>query len=130
MEAIILGTTRWVKLPNNLGWDKQEGSSPLPPSEWGEEYRPAAEFAVLGEETVDGERCQILAFLVPEQTEPQRRSAAWYLWWVGTESGRVRQETMASRFHYMHHLYFDFDAPLTIGPPPVAASPVAATPVR
>lgn len=130
MEAIVLGTTRWVKLPNDLGWDKQEGSPPLPPSEWGEEYRPATQFSILGEETVDGERCQILAFLAPEQTEPQRRSAAWYLWWVGTESGRIRQETMVSRFHYMHHVYSDFDAPLTIGPPEASATPVAATPTR
>jgi hypothetical protein len=130
MEAIVLGTTRWVKLPNDLGWDKQEGSSPLPPSEWGEEYRPATQFSILGEETVDGERCQIVAFLTPELTDPQRRSAAWYLWWVGTESGRIRQETMVSRFHYMHHVYSDFDAPLTIGPPETGATPVAATPAR
>jgi hypothetical protein len=129
MEAIVLGTTRWVKLPGDLGWDKQEGSSPLPPSEWGEEYRPATQFAILGEETVDGERCQILALLAPELTEPQRRSAAWYLWWVGTESGRVRQESMVSRFHYMHRNYRDFDAPLVIGPPETAATGVAATPV-
>ena len=33
---------------------------------------------------------------------------AYYAWWVGTQSGRVLQETMVSRFHYMVWNYTDF----------------------
>ena len=127
MEAIVIGTTRWIKLPGDLGWTEQEGALAVPPSQWGEEYAGATQFAILDEETVDGARTQILAFLVPESAEP-RRSAAWYLWWVDSESGRVRREAMVSRFHYMLNEFHDFDVPIALEPPVASASPSAGTP--
>jgi hypothetical protein len=100
----------------------------VPPSEWGDEYTGATGFTLLGEETIDGEPCQIVAFVAPELSEPRRRTVAWYAWWVGTESGQVRRETMVSRVHYMMHHFSDFDAPLTITPPDAAGTPVMGTP--
>jgi hypothetical protein len=130
MEAIIIGSTRWVRLPGDLGWEEQEGATVVLPSEWDEEYLGATGFTILGEETIDGERCQLLAFVVPELTEPRRQTVAWYLWWVDTETGYVRKEAMVSRLHYMLNAFNDFDVPIDLAPPDEAATPVASgTPV-
>ena len=129
MEAVVIGATRWVRFPDSPTWQEQQGAIVVPPAEWVEEYSGATGFTILGEETVDGEVCQLLAFYLPELTEPQTRSAAWYLWWVGTETGHVRREAMVSRQHFMLNHFTDFDAPLDIQPPPPAGTPLAATPV-
>jgi hypothetical protein len=129
MEAVVISSTRWIHLPGTTGWQRQEGAMVVPPAEWGEEYLGATGFTILGEETVDGERTQLLAFVVPEVTEPRSQAMAWYLWWVGTETGHVRREAMVSRQHYMLNHFTDFDAPLELTPPPTEATPVAATPV-
>jgi len=129
MEAIIIGSTRWIRLPGDPDWEKQEGATVVLPSEWDEEYVGATGFTLLGEETIDGERCRLLAFVAPELTEP-RRTVAWYLWWVGEETGYVRKEAMASRLHYMLNEFGDFDVPIALAPPGEAATPVASgTPV-
>jgi hypothetical protein len=127
MEAVVIGSTRWILLPANLGWTEQDGAVTIPPSQWGDEYLGATGFTNLGEETIDGEPCQIVGFVVPEMTEPYRQTVAWYAWWVGTETGQVRQEIMVSRLHYMHNQFGDFNAPLTLTPP--VATPGAGTPV-
>jgi hypothetical protein len=129
MEAVIIGSTRWIKLPGDPDWEEQEGATVVLPSEWGEEYAGATEFTILGEETIDGERCQLLAFVAPELTTP-RRTVAWYLWWVGEETGHVRKEAMSSRLHYMRNEFGDFDVPIVLSPPQAGATPVASgTPV-
>jgi hypothetical protein len=127
MEAITIGSTRWIRFPNGLGWQREEGAIVVPPAEWGDEYQGATGFVLGGQEEIDGESCQIVAFVVPETTEPRRQVAAWYLWWVGTESGQIRREAMVSRLHYMLHQFSDFDAPMTFSPPTSGATP-AATP--
>ncbi len=130
MEAIIIGSTRWIRLPGDLGWEEQEGATVVLPSQWDEEYFGATGFTILGEETIDGERCQLLAFVVPELSEPRRQTIAWYLWWVGAETGYVRKEAMVSRLHYMRNAFNDFDVPIALAPPHEAATPVASgTPV-
>lgn len=129
MEAIIIGSTRWIRLPGDLDWEEQEGATVVLPSDWDEEYVGATGFTLLGEETIDGERCRLLAFVAPELTEP-RRTVAWYLWWVGEETGHVRKEAMVSRLHYMRNAFSDFDVPIALAPPGEAATPVAGgTPV-
>ena len=130
MEAVIIGSTRWINLPGELGWQRQEGATVVLPAEWDEEYLGATGFTLLGEETIDGERCRLLAFVVPELTEPRRQTVAWYLWWVGEETGYVRQEAMVSRLHYMLNRFSDFDVPFALAPPEESATPVASgTPV-
>jgi hypothetical protein len=128
LEAIVIGETRWIKRPGAPDWQRQEGAQVVLPAEWGEEYSGATGFTLLGEETIAGERCQLVAFTAPELTEPRRRTVAWYLWWVGAESGQVRRETMVSRVHYMRNDFTDFDAPIVIAAPETAATPVAGTP--
>ncbi len=127
MEAVVIGTTRWVR-PPGVGWQRQEGATVVPPSEWGEEYSGATGFTLLGEETIDGELTQIVAFVAPELNEPRRRTVAWYLWWVGTETGHVHREAMVSRRHYLLHHFSGFIEPMHILPPDDAATPGAGTP--
>ena len=129
-EAIVVGDRRWLRRPGT-GWETGAAAPVVPPADWGGDYAAATGFRLGGEETVDGEPCRIVTFAVPEQTEPRRLAAAWYAWWVGTESGQIRREAMVSRNHYMLHEYADFDAPLAIAPPadaPAAAS-ATATPI-
>jgi hypothetical protein len=128
MEAVVIGSTRWIRLPGDLGWTRQEGAASVPPSQWGEEYAGATGFTILGEETIDGAQTQILAFVVPEVIEPRRQTAAWYLWWVDVASGHVRREAMVSRSHYMLNKFSDFDVPVTLEPPETQATPAAGTP--
>jgi hypothetical protein len=130
MEAVIIGSTRWIRLPGDPSWEEQQGATVVLPSEWDDEYTGATEFMILGEETIDGERCQLLAFVVPELTEPRRQTVAWYLWWVGAETGYVRKEAMVSRLHFMLNAFSEFDVPIALSPPQEAATPVASgTPI-
>jgi hypothetical protein len=128
MEAIMIGDVRWVQLPNDLGWTKQEGAVIVPPSEWGEEYEGATQFTVLGQEDVHGVATTIISFLVPEVAEPQRRTAAWYSWWIDPATGHILRETMVSRSHYMLNTFSDYDVPLNLQPPALEETP-AATPL-
>lgn len=125
MEAVVIGNTRWVLLPNDLGWTKQEGAMIIPPAEWGEEYRGATDFAIIGQETIAGTPTTIVSFLVPEVIEPQRQTAAWYVWWVDPASGHVLREAMVSRLHYMLNVFSDFNVPVNAIPPDLQGTPVA-----
>jgi hypothetical protein len=128
MDIVIIGSTRWTKPPGVSEWQRQEGGALVPPSEWGEEYSGATGFTLLGEEVIAGEPTQIVAFVAPEVSEPRRRTVAWYLWWVGTESGQVHREAMVSRRHYMFKQYLAFNEPTEILPPDQEGSPAAGTP--
>lgn len=123
-ERIIVGQQEWLR---NAGqpWTERPASSLYLPSAWGETYAPATDFRLGQMQEIDGERCRIVTFRLPAVTEPRRMEAAWYAWWVGEESGQVRQEAMVSRRHYMIYRYNDFDAPLSIEPPANAATPAA-----
>lgn len=129
MDAVIIGDSRWIKLPGELGWTRQEGAITVPPSDWDEEYLGATGFTILGQETLDSDPVQLLAFVVPEVMEPRRQTAAWYLWWVDEATGRVRREAMVSRVHYMLNDFRDFDVPIPLEPPASPGTPVAATPM-
>jgi hypothetical protein len=83
-------------------------------SEWDEEYVGARGFQFGRTEEVRGEPCQILTFVVPGT---EKQVVAWYVWWVGTETGLVHREMMVSQSHYMPSDFSEFDGPLTIEPP-------------
>lgn len=126
-EQVIVGRDDWRFRPAT-GWT-HDGANPVRvPATWGEDYANASGFRLGLTEPVDGEPSQIVTFVVPPR-DPDRGAAAHYAWWVGTESGRVRQEAMVSSGHYMLRRYGDFDAPFVIAPPPEAlatsGSPVA-----
>ena len=120
-ERIVIGDQEWSREP---GQDWQAGGAPppYPPAQWGEQFQDPVGLHLGRTEEVAGEEAQIVTFYVPgTQLAP-----AYYAWWVGTQSGRVLQETMVSRFHYMVWNYADFDQPLPIAPPTTGGTPTAA----
>lgn len=116
-EAVTVGEVQWVRQPG-LNWTEREAVPVFLPSDWGEDYVDATGFRLGRIEEVEGERCQFVSFVVPATGD----RSAWYGWWVGLESGRVRRETMVARGHYMVYRFYEFDAPFTIEPPADAAS--------
>ena len=125
MEAIFIGSTRWIKLPGDPGWEQARGRHHRPalglgrgvhrrdrvhdPGR-GDDRRGALPAARLRRTGADGpatDRCLVSVV--------GRRRA-----------GHVRKEAMASRLHYMLHEFGDFDVPIVLSPPGEAATPVAA----
>ena len=120
-ELVIVDGTQWARRGSDP-W-QQSPAGPLPvPSSWAAAYDRAAGFRLGPVETVDGEPCQVVTFSQPSPSG-QAWAAAWYAWWVGTETGFVRRETMVAPRHYMRYDYRDFNASVTIAPPAAAATP-------
>jgi hypothetical protein len=78
-----------------------------------------------GVETIAGEQAQVITFRVPET---KALAGAYYVWWVGIDSGRLLQVAMVSRAHYMDERYGNFDGPIEITPPVNDAGTPVATP--
>ncbi len=110
---IQVGDREWLRLPNGT-WSERAASVFVPPSAWGETYAGATGFRLGRLEEVGGEPSQIVTFHVPGTPG---QAAAWYAWWVGTESGHLHRQMMVSRSHYMLDDYRDFDVPIPIVPP-------------
>ncbi|HEY7035692.1 MAG TPA: copper resistance protein CopC [Thermomicrobiales bacterium] len=112
-EQIIIGPTSWQREGGGPWVTGEAGPVPIP-SDWGSNYDGATGFHLGRTEDVNGVSAQIVTFLVPGT---DRIAPAYYAWWVATDSGRVMQETMVSRQHYMVYEYFDINQPLPIAPP-------------
>lgn len=131
-EAFVVGDQSWQRRPGEA-WEQRAASPPIPPSEWDREFTGATGFALGPVEVVNGEPSQVVTFVAPAAT---RRAVAWYVWWVGVESGQLRREIMVSRSHYMLSEFRDFDAPFTITAPVTdldatpATTPIATPAVR
>lgn len=114
-------------------WLEQSPVMYLPPSEWGGTYTGAQEFQFGTTEIIDGEECQIITFHTPNA---ETQSEAWFAWWVGKNSGQVRQAAMVANQHYMVWNYRDFNGNFVIQGPPAPATPATpaagpeATPAR
>jgi copper transport protein len=114
-EQIIVGTHRWQRTGGGP-WEEGDGPPIYTPSQWGDNYDGATGFHLGRTEDVDGRSVQIVTFLVPGTP---RLAAAYYAWWVDTETGHVLRETMVSRAHYMLYEYRDIDQQPPIAPPVV-----------
>jgi len=128
-EAYVIGTTGWML--ENGEWEVLETGQMIPPSRWDDEYQNATGFRLGNTETIDGECCQIITFVVPPT---KQQVISFYAWWVGTETGQVRRDVMVSRAHYMTNNFVEFNTDLPLDLPPDAPpdpflSPVAATSV-
>jgi putative copper export protein len=120
---ITIGDQRWLGQPGQP-WQQTGSNPPIPPSQFGEDFAGATQFQMGITEEVNGEQAQVIAFFVPATTT----AAAWYVWWVGVDSGHVLREAMVSRVHYMSEEYGNFDGPLVIEPPVNEAGTPVATP--
>lgn len=112
-QYIVIGTTSWSKRPNEP-WEVGEVNPMIPPDRWDEEYAGARGFQFGRIEEVAGEASQVITFVVPGT---KRQITAWYVWWIGTESGQLHREMMISQSHYMLSEFSDIDEPLSINPP-------------
>ncbi|MGI9253841.1 MAG: copper resistance CopC family protein, partial [Thermomicrobiales bacterium] len=124
-QQVVVGDTQWTSL-NSQPWEERAAGSLYLPSQWWEVYQPATGFQFGQSETVDSEPCQVVTFYLPRSP---RTAPAWYAWWVGMDTGRIRRETMVSQRHYMVYTFADFngdiriDAPAERKGPPAAATP-------
>ncbi len=116
---IHVGDREWLRRAGGA-WIEREAGPVISPLELAQEYARAEGMRLGRVEVVDGEPCQIVTFVLPA-TGLQEPS--WFAWWVGTESGHVRQMAMVARAHYMVRSYRDFDAPIAIVPPADAGLP-------
>jgi putative copper export protein len=110
--VITIGDQRWIGQAGGR-WGQTGSNPPVPPSEWGQDYAAATDFRLGGVEEINGEQAQIISFYAPETY----LAPAYYVWWVGVDSGRVLQVAMVSRVHYMTEQFGDFNAPIEITPP-------------
>ncbi|MGH2550139.1 MAG: copper resistance CopC/CopD family protein [Thermomicrobiales bacterium] len=111
--VITIGNFRWLGQPG-VKWSKTGSNPMLPPSEWGDDYEHATGFRMGGIETISGEQAQLITFYVPET---QQLAGAYYVWWVGVDTGHLLQVAMVSRAHYMDERYGNFDGSVEITPP-------------
>jgi len=119
-QAIGIGEESWIQTGEGP-WELRYGVGWVQPSQWGLEYRGADSFTSGPAEVINGEETRLISFRTPEL---ETQSAAWYLWWVGVDSGMVHREVMVSRGHYMLNEFSDFDQPLGIEAPEEYVTPV------
>ena len=114
--TVWVGPMRYTRKADSATWEADNfgASLPVPSFIWdvpesGGTYTGAH---VVGTDTVDGVQTQVLTFFVDLPQTP-----AWFRLWSDA-SGLVHRASMRAQGHFMEHLYTDFDAPLSIEPPP------------
>ncbi len=121
IELLTIGDTSWQRTPGN-DWIERTYIPVYPPSLWGASYDGARDFQ-LGRRVMVGDKpARVVTFYVPESDS---QIAAWYAWWIDEETGRLVNEAMVSRLHYMRWRFFEFNMPVTIAPPGSEATPQA-----
>ncbi|WP_160163174.1 copper resistance CopC/CopD family protein [Nitrolancea hollandica] len=114
-ESVAINDVQYFKRPDGNPWAYRSRLSPyIFPANLPSYYSGADEFTLGRQDTVDGERCQVISFHVPEVPG---RDESWYVWWVGIDSHLIRQEGMVAVHHYMTNHYFDHDGPIQITVP-------------
>jgi hypothetical protein len=90
-----------------------QDSPPVGPAQWMVEFEGASDFVLGNIEEVNGATCQLVTFFVPGDT----LAPAYYAWWINVETGKLEQEAMVSRSHYMIKHYDWSTEPAPIEPP-------------
>ncbi len=112
-ESVIwVGTTRYIQSHPGAKWEAQPGgpSIPVPSFIW-DYFKPFIAPRILGTETVDGQKAQVLAFFGLSGS-----TGVWFRLWVDPQ-GLVVQAQMRADGHFMDDRFYDFDAPITIQAP-------------
>jgi copper transport protein len=107
-KAVVIGSTRWDKLPGGR-WERSQ-TEPIrqPQPFWGSDPRTNAR--LLGTATVGGRRVELASFY-------DSRLPAWFVLSIDPVTGRLLALRMTAQAHFMRHRYTDFDAPVRIVPP-------------
>jgi len=107
-KAVVIGGTRWDKIPGGR-WERSQ-TEPIrqPEPFWGSDPRTNAH--LLGTSTVGGRRVKVVSFYDPQLP-------AWFVLYVDPATDRMQALRMTAQAHFMRHRYSDFDAPIRIVPP-------------
>lgn len=106
-ESIIIGNRRWDR---NIGgpW-KESAQSPVNPIT--PYWTPLVQDAtVLGSTTIKGRPVWVISFGDPQ-------TPGFFTIWVDKQNHRTLELQMTAAAHFMHHVYDDFNKPLTVEPP-------------
>ena len=107
-KAVIIGGTRWDKLPGGK-WERSQTERIRQPEPfWGPDRRTNAH--LLGTGMVDGHPVRIASFYDPHLP-------AWFVLSIEPRTGRLLALHMTAQAHFMQHRYTGFDEPLRIVPP-------------
>jgi len=107
-KAVVIGRTRWDKLPGGKWERSQTERIEQPEPFWGPDPRTNAH--LLGTGTVGGRPVRIASFYDPHLP-------AWFELSIEPRTGRLLALRMTAQAHFMRHRYTGFDQPLTIFPP-------------
>ena len=107
-KAVVIGGTRWDKLPGGKWERSQTERIGQPEPFWGPDRRTNAH--LLGTGTVDGRPVRIASFYDPHLP-------AWFVLSIEPRTGRLLALHMTAQAHFMQHRYTGFDEPLRIVPP-------------
>jgi copper transport protein len=110
-QVIWIGQTRYMRALPDGPWDMESGSAPSVPAFVWESFEPFVDTRIIGRETVDDVRTEIVSFFGGDAQLP-----AWFRLWIDTE-GLVRRAEMRAQGHFMDHRYYAFDAADFIHPP-------------
>ncbi len=94
-------------------WGVSTEESTPDSSTWMTDFEGATSFQLGNREVIDGIESQIIALYVSGDT----LAAAYYLWWVDVDTGRLVKQAMVSRNHYMNRVYDWSSEPAPIEPP-------------
>jgi len=131
---MIVGGQRWITVAAG-GWVEAEPIPFTTPPDWEHDYAGTTGFQLAPVQPVapDGERYQIVTFWQPVEASPSGEPA-WYAWWFGPNTGRVRREVMISSDIYRVRTFSRFDEPFRVDVPGTTATfaptplPVTSTP--
>jgi copper transport protein len=107
-QAVIIGGTRWDRLPGGK-WERSEQdplTQPLP--FWGAD--PVRNARLLGPGRVGGRPVRVVSFYDP-------KLPAWFELSLEPRTSRLLALRMTAQAHFMRHRYSGFDRPLEIVPP-------------
>jgi copper transport protein len=107
-KAVIIGGTRWDKLPGRKWERSQTERIKQPEPFWGPDPRTNAH--LLGTGMVDGRPVRIASFYDPHLP-------AWFELSIEPKTGRLLALRMTAQAHFMQHRYSGFDRRLRIVPP-------------
>ena len=107
-QAVIIGRTRWDKLPGRPWVRSAQEPLRQPEPFWGTD--PVRNARLLGTGRVGGRPVRIASFYDP-------KLPAWFVLSVDPATGRLLDLRMTAQAHFMHHTYGGFDRPLQIEPP-------------
>jgi copper transport protein len=122
-HSIRIGDESWLVQPDGSALTQPAGRF-ADIGEWGNIYEQAEHLRLGGTTELGGEQVQLVSFHTPDQPG---QSEAWFVWWVGVDTGRVHLLAMVASSHYMVWEYSDFNGAFTIEPPTSESLP-AATP--